>query len=502
MRFSAPNVCPIKAQPDLLFLERFLRHQQIPQNLPPRVIFFQLPSPRALTYRVSRVLRQPDRTLEKPSVVSDELTIMGDPLSTAAGTAGLISLGIQVSKGLFDFYTACRNKNDTCARTIHRLEGLLNTLEHLDNALQTRQFKADEVDQRLQLEESIESCRDVIEELQSELEKCRDSADKGIQTAVKKAGRKLAYPFRESTLQRLNEDVDELRNDLTFALNILQLKLVDDIQQHMVDVKTVVTLIRTTQISDTVRSWLKAPDPIDVHSEACKRRHSSTGLWLVNDSAFQKWLKGENSSLWMSGRPGCGKTVLCSTVVQHTVQSHRNNSRTGIAFHYFSFTDHSRQTVSGLLRTLLQQLSSQLPDGPATLMQLYDASKNGEPPISDLENAVEQVVAKFQDVYVVIDALDESPRGEQRDAVLDTLSQMRGWRLPGLHLFVASRDEPDIRSELNPQIDEEIFLERSEVDQDIADYVRQKLRSDRRLQKFAPHFTEIEDVLIKRADRM
>ncbi|ERF68902.1 hypothetical protein EPUS_04554 [Endocarpon pusillum Z07020] len=427
---------------------------------------------------------------------------MGDPLGIAAGTAGLISLGIQIFKGLYDFYTVYKHKDVIVARTIHRLDGLLKTLEQLEKGLQDRQFKASETDQRQKIEECIECCRDVIEELQSELEKCRNAPDKGIQAAVKRAGRKLAYPFRESTLQKLNEDVNELRDDLKVALDVLQLKCVDEIQHDMIDVKTNITLIRTTQISDAIQNWLKAPDHIDAYSEGCKRRHSSTGLWLINDRVFQKWLKDDNSFLWMNGRPGCGKTILSSMIIQHTIQYRRNNPRIGIIFHYFSFTDHSTQNVSGLLRTLLQQLSSQLPDMPTALLQLYDSFKNDEPSISDLENAVRQVVTKFEDVYLVIDALDESHQGEQRDAVLDTLSQIRGWHLSGLHLFIASRDEPDIRTELNPQIDEEICLERNEVDQDIADYVRQKLRSDRRLQKFAPHFAEIEDVLIERADRI
>lgn len=427
---------------------------------------------------------------------------MGDPLSIAAGTAGLISLGIQVSKGLYDFYTACKSKDATVEKTIRRLDGLLKTLQQVNEGLQNRKLKADNVDQRHAIEECIEGCRTCIEGLQSELEKFRNAPDKGFQAAVKRAGRKLAYPFRNSTLEKLFEDANELGNDLAVALEILQLKRVDDLQHDMMDVKTVVTLIRTTQISNEIRNWLKAPDPIDAHREACKRRHSSTGLWLINDPAFQKWMKGDNSFLWVNARPGCGKTVLSSTVIQHTVQNRRKNSRIGIAFHYFSFTDHSTQNVSRLLRTLLQQLSNQLPHTPAALSQLYDAFQHSEPPIPDLQNAVERVVAEFEAVYVVIDALDESPRGEQRDAVLDTLSQIRGWRLPGLHLFVTSRDEPDIRIELNQQINEEISLERSEVDQDIADYIREKLRSDRRLQKFAPHFAEIEDALIERADRM
>jgi ankyrin repeat domain-containing protein 50 len=100
------------------------------------------------------------------------------------------------------------------------------------------------------------------------------------------------------------------------------------------------------------------------------------------------------------------------------------------------------------------------------------------------------VLRKFQDVCVITDALDESPRGDQRDAVLDTLSEMRGWKIRGwkirgLHLLVTSRDEPDIRAQVTPQMNEEVCMDNGVVDQDIKNYVVERLQDDRKFKKFA-----------------
>jgi ankyrin repeat domain-containing protein 50 len=431
---------------------------------------------------------------------------MADPLSVAAAVAGLISLGIQVTRGLVVFYTTCKDQDERIVRIVRRLENLLKTFGNLDQALQNRQFKADEVDQLESVAIAVENCRDIITELQIELEKFSSTSEKGnttkkgIQAAAKRAGRKLAYPFRESTLQKLDEDISEFRSNVLVALNVLQLKVFDDVQQDTANLAALVNLMRTSHLSDAARDWLKAPDPFSNYNESCRKRHPRTGLWLVNGPVFQRWLEEHHSFLWMHGRPGCGKTILSSTVIQHTLRHRRNNTDIGIAFHYFTFSDNSKQHVSGLLRTLLLQLSNQLDDGDATLTQLSETYKDGEPPIQALEGTLKQVVGKFQDVYVIIDALDESPRGDRRDAVLDTLSEMRGWKIRGLHLLVTSRDEPDIRAQVTPQMNEEVCMDNGVVDQDIKDYVVQRLRDDRKFKKFAQYHTEIENTLIERAD--
>jgi ankyrin repeat domain-containing protein 50 len=427
---------------------------------------------------------------------------MSDPLSIVAAVVGIISLGIEVSKGLIAFYSKSKNQDESVARTVHKLDDLLSTLEDLDQILRHRNLKEHEVAQLRNVEDTIESCGEIVAELQFKLDKFSNSPEKGIQAAFKRAGRQLTYPFRERTLQKLDEDISEFRNNIVLALNVLQVKRIDDIQDDTADLKTLVSLLRASHISDTVRKWLRAPDPTFDHNEASKRRHPRTGLWLVTGPAFQEWLEKDYSFLWVNGRPGCGKTVLSSTAIQYALRHRRSNPRIGIAFHYFSFSDDFKQDVSGLLRTLLLQLSNQAEDGNADISSLHDTHKDAQPPVPALEIALKQVVTKFQDVYIIVDALDESPRGEKRAAVLESLFEMRGWSVRGLHILVTSRDELDIRESLKLQIQEEVRMDNSAVNQDIKDYIVQRLQRDSSLKKFAKHHVDIEKTLIERADGM
>jgi ankyrin repeat domain-containing protein 50 len=260
---------------------------------------------------------------------------------------------------------------------------------------------------------------------------------------------------------------------------------------------TMLDLLITSQVSDQIRHWIKAPDPFSNHNDACKRKHESTGHWLVDGLSFRNWLNEANSFLWLNGRPGCGKTILSSTAIEYTLQHYRSDRRVGIAYHYFTFTDNAKQGVSGMLRTMLLQLSTKLDDGNAALTDLYNTYKVGEPPEHALENTLSQILLKFEHVYLIIDALDETPRGERRVAVLRMLARMRSWAIRGLHVLITSRDEADIRDELG-QI-KEVSMHNKGVDKDVEDYIVHNLRVDPKFKRIAFYHAKIERSLIERA---
>jgi ankyrin repeat domain-containing protein 50 len=424
---------------------------------------------------------------------------MGDPLSIAAGVAGLVSLGIQTVQGLVDFYSSYKSQNTTIARTTDKLEALLGTLQTINQTLANRQFRADEKDVIVKIENSIQSCEDLISELQEEYEKLGNSSASGIRAAIRGAGRKLTYPFRESTLKKLDEDIGDIRENLSLSLDVLQLRSAHDLQNDLTDIKVLVNLVRESQVSNRIREWLRAPDATESHNQACAKRHPGTGLWLVKSPKFANWLDADKSFLWLNGFAGCGKTVLSSTAIQYTFRHRRSNPRIGIAFFYFSFSDAAKQDAAGMLRTLLLQLSNQLMDGHIALNRLYSNHIGGQPPLPALMESLRQVVNSFQDVYILVDALDESPRHKKRETVLDTLRDLRGWSVPGLHILVTSRDELDIRERLDTSNDEEIPMQNAEVDKDIADFVSQHLRQDWKMQKWSIYHDKIEQALVDRA---
>ena len=93
---------------------------------------------------------------------------------------------------------------------------------------------------------------------------------------------------------------------------------------------------------------------------------------------------------------------------------------------------------------------------------------------------IETPIQKFYHVYIVLDALDESPRLGAREHVLETLEMMQKWPLPGLHVLVTSRDEPDIRISLKFPSNQEVKMRNRGIDEDIGDFISGRLQEDQK----------------------
>lgn len=104
-----------------------------------------------------------------------------------------------------------------------------------------------------------------------------------------------------------------------------------------------------------------------------------------------------------------------------------------------------------MLRSIIRQLSvSPLPE---EIRVLYDrhCQRGSEPSLEELITVLNCTIQSLaQDVYIVIDALDECPHQDnkgQRDLLVQCVKILRKTH-PGLHLLVTSRPEPDLEREL------------------------------------------------------
>ncbi|KAH0834441.1 hypothetical protein FOPE_03553 [Fonsecaea pedrosoi] len=424
---------------------------------------------------------------------------MTDPLSVATGVAGLLSLGLQVTESLFEFYTAYKGQDADVARTTTKVEGLLTIFRNLEAALRERTFQPNKQDIVKNIESCIQTCKDAIGELQDECKKLSRGSAGDIKGSLKVAGRRVAYPFRKSTLQKLDEDIGEIRDNLSLALDVLQLKDQKKAQDDIADLKLLLRHVSASQLSTSVREWLKAPDASVNHNAACAKRHPGTGMWFINGSFFTTWLRQDGSFLWLNGPAGCGKSLLCASAIQHTFRQKHSMVNVGIAFFYFTFSDDSKQDESAMLRALLLQLSGQLSNGPALLDRIRTSSTVATPPTDSLLEHLRDLIRRFHHVYILLDALDECPRYSQRDRVLNALQEMRKWSLPGLHLLVTSRDELDIRVSLNPDQNQMLIMKNAGIDQDISDFISSQLEVDPKLRRWQQHHGRIKSALTDRA---
>jgi hypothetical protein len=210
--------------------------------------------------------------------------------------------------------------------------------------------------------------------------------------------------------------------------------------------------------------------------------------------------------MWLYGIPGCGKTILSSTVIQDIFQHCDGDPGKAVAYFYFDFNDAEKQKPELMIRSLICQLSEQCVKIPATLEALHTSCDKGNrhPSIDALMSVLRHMVLEFPQAYLILDALDECA---QRDELLDILEQMAGWQLDRMHVLVTTRKEKDIESLLLVIVDPKhvICLQSQIVDKDIRKFVHQKLSNDKSLKRWHKSTDirqEIETTLIQGAHGM
>ncbi|KAJ5087891.1 hypothetical protein N7456_011507 [Penicillium angulare] len=425
---------------------------------------------------------------------------MADPLSIASGAAGLLSLGIQVTQSLVDFYCAYKDQDSDLAKITRNLESLLNLFQSLEKALEDRQPHTDTLLQ--EIANVSAGCSEIIHELEDEWKKLEKIPGASFKERIQVAGRRVAYPFRKSTLQKLEEDVSDMREILQLALGVLQVEHQTRLETDISELKALIGRMSSIAMFSEVCSRLKAPDATVNHNTASEKRHQDTGSWFISSSSFQNWLFERNAFLWINGFVGSGKSVLCSTAIEQTFYHTKDMQDKGIAFFYFSFADEAKQNASGMLRALLLQLSVQLEGSEGQLQSVFTQYPTGIPPVKALLQCLRQIVSQFSNAYILLDALDESPLGTERDVVLETLQTMRQWDIPGLHLLVTSRDEQNIRDQLNVAAKKDIKMRNPGTDDDIAQFITYHLQNDHNLQQYASSHAQIQTTLMEKAHGM
>lgn len=93
---------------------------------------------------------------------------MADPLSIAAGVAGLLSLGIQVTQSLVVFYSAYKDQDTDLANITQSLDNLQGIFRSLDIAVQDRRSRADAQELFQEVEKATQRCDEIIKELHIE----------------------------------------------------------------------------------------------------------------------------------------------------------------------------------------------------------------------------------------------------------------------------------------------------------------------------------------------
>ena len=233
-----------------------------------------------------------------------------------------------------------------------------------------------------------------------------------------------------------------------------------------------------------IRNWLDPPDISSNLSEARRRCEPNTGGWFLRSDDFEEWKYGSSLFMWLYGIPGCGKTVLTSSIIDDVSRTCCIDSASALAYFYFDFADKKKQSLYDLLRSVVAQLLQKnlhlLDQEECPSIQMWNAAL--KPSCAELLKVLRTVINKFEHVYLVFDALDESA---DRDEVLNGLNEIVDWKLSNLHILVTSREEIDIETALTNIVDQQIRLEGKSVDEDIRTYIHQSISKDPKFRKWS-----------------
>jgi hypothetical protein len=221
---------------------------------------------------------------------------------------------------------------------------------------------------------------------------------------------------------------------------------------------------------------------------------------------YADWKTNPNSFLWLHGIPGCGKTILSSTVIEDVHCHCSHDHSLAVLYFYFDFNDIEKQQHEKMIRSLILQLSFRCKDTPRGLRSLFSFCRDGDrpPPFDELLAALQKMIREFKGVYIILDALDEC---KDKEKLLEDIETITGWELENLHILVTSRGEKDIEDSLDSLVDgtKKICIQSALVNDDIRIYVHKRLQTDQKLKRWQDRpevQQEIETILVRKADGM
>ncbi|RSM10349.1 hypothetical protein CDV31_007225 [Fusarium ambrosium] len=192
---------------------------------------------------------------------------MSDPFSIASGSAGLVSLGLTLCKGLAEYISSIKGHGGDVRHVEQKLNNLqmfLGIIETTLKDLSRSQGIRPPIDAIKVIETVLGQSKDGMARLRGYLEECSGDGSSNLLTARKKA----VFYFRRGTLKELEGMLDGILDLFSPSLTLLSLRLsssnYQQIAGHMLSSNTQLLELRssTTSIKNRLSDASKTIDTL------------------------------------------------------------------------------------------------------------------------------------------------------------------------------------------------------------------------------------------------
>lgn len=220
---------------------------------------------------------------------------------------------------------------------------------------------------------------------------------------------------------------------------------------------------------------------------------------MLRSAEWKSWLDAKTRCVWIHGIPGAGKTVLVSHLIGNIKEHCEGTTTNKCAYvYYYCYFGNNQDESAPFLRWIINKFCRQAKLVPTCLNNLYE--QGGEPSLTELLSALEAILEVYDNVYIVIDAVDESmPRDDLLRVLRDLLTDSR---FKKLQLLASSRQYIDIEKVMEP-ISVPVSMTNPLLDEDIKLYVRLRLSTNHKFKDWPQRLLdEVLEVLSTKAKGM
>jgi hypothetical protein len=148
---------------------------------------------------------------------------MADPIGVAGTALGVVSLGLELCKGLVSYIKDVRDRDEDISSALRQVDNLRTSLEVIEASMDD--LDDDHLKASAAAEKTLQACALELQTLEDYVTKLKpaQSPQRPFKGKARDVVNKLTYPFHKSTLVDLQERLNKINSLLGTALDALGL---------------------------------------------------------------------------------------------------------------------------------------------------------------------------------------------------------------------------------------------------------------------------------------